>query len=99
MTREGALVDPDEGALVGPDKDLIHPTDTKRTPELAKLESLGNLRSKTQCLTCLIGWSSAVTRLLATLQCESIEHMSSLERENRRRIGVPERTTVSERVF
>ena len=27
MTREGALVDPDEGALVGPDKDLIHPTD------------------------------------------------------------------------
>ena len=27
------------------------------------------------------------------------EHMSSLERENRRRIGVPERTTVLKRVF
>ena len=30
---------------------------------------------------------------------ESIQHMSSLERENRRRIGVPERTTVLKRVF
>ena len=60
---------------------------------------MGDLRSKTLCPTCLFGWSSAVTRFLATLQCESIEHMSSLERENRRRIGVPERTTVLKRVF
>ena len=44
-------------------------------------------------------WNTELTRLLATLQCESIEHMSSLERENRRRIGVPERTTVLKRVF
>ena len=71
-------------------------TDTKRTcfahlsnKWMPEMESLGDLRSKTLCLTCLISWSSAVTRLLATLQCESTEHMSSLERENRRRIGVP----------
>ena len=44
-------------------------------------------------------WNTELTRLLATLQCESIEHMSSLEHENRRRIGVPERTTVLKRVF
>ena len=63
------------------------------------METLGDLRSRKPLLTCTFGWSSAVTRLLATLQCESIEHMSSLERENRRRIGVPERTTVLKRVF
>ena len=84
----------------------LDPTDKKRTCSahlgniwMPEMESLGDLRSNTLCLTCLFGWSSAVTRLLATLQCESIEHMSSLERENRRRIGVPERTTVLKRVF
>ena len=65
--------------LVDPDKGNLDPTDTKRTCSahlsynwMAKLESLGDLRSKTLCPTCLFGWSSAVTRLLATLQCESI---------------------------
>ena len=84
----------------------LDPTDKKRTCSahlsnkwMPEMESMGDLRSKTLCLACLIGWSSAVTRFLATLQCESIEHMSSLERENRRRIGVPERTTVLKRVF
>ena len=74
----------------------LDPTDKKRTCSahlgniwMPEMESLGDLRSNTLCLTCLFGWSSAVMRLLATLQCESTEHMSSLERENRRRIGVP----------
>ena len=54
-------------------------TDKKRTCSahlsnkwMPEMESLGDLRSKTLCPTCLFGWSSAVTRLLATLQCESI---------------------------
>ena len=81
-------------------------TDKKRTccgPRsniwMPEMESLGDSTPKRLCQTCLFSWSSAVTRLLATLQCESIEHMSSLERENRRRIGVPERTTVLKKVF
>ena len=39
---------------------------------MPEMESLGDFRSKTLCPTCSIGWSTAVTRLLATLQCESI---------------------------
>ena len=59
--------------LVDPDKGNLDPTDTKRTCSahlsnkwMPEMESLGDLRSKTLCPTCLFGWSSAVTRLLAT---------------------------------
>ena len=58
-------------------------TDKKRTCSahlgniwMPEMESLGDLRSKTLCPTCLFGWSSAVTRLLATLQSEKGRELS-----------------------